>query len=218
MRSDCREIRPELLHLAAPREAERNLRDLVRINRWFGGHRVVARLFRGLAGPGERFSVLDVGAASGDMGESLRGGFPNSIVASLDRHSPPLRAAPEPRLAADAFRLPFRDAAFDYVLCFMLLHHFADDDIVVLLRGFRRVAARGVVILDLERHPFAYHFLPATRWLLRWHRITLHDGPASVAAGFRPDELERLARAAGAPEVLVRLHRPWFRISAILRG
>ena len=48
-----------------------------------------------------------------------------------------------------------------------------------------------------------------------WASVTLHDGPISVEAAFRRDELERLARAAGISDAKVRAHRPAFRVSLV---
>ena len=55
----------ELLETATPEAAVRNLREIARINRWFGGHAALIRMMRDLVHSQERFSVLDVGAASG---------------------------------------------------------------------------------------------------------------------------------------------------------
>jgi hypothetical protein len=54
-----------------------------------------------------------------------------------------------------------------------------------------------------------------TRWLFGWDRITLHDGPISVAAAFRPEELRRLAESAGGCVISVKRHRPAFRIAML---
>ena len=76
----------------------------------------------------------------------------------------------------------------------LFLHHFSDDQVVELLAEFRAVARRAVLAIDLERGPLAYYFMPATRWLFGWHDISMHDGPASVQAAFKRDELASLAR------------------------
>src|SRR5579862_9538924 len=135
----CRILRPELLESAASTLADRNLRDIARINRWFGGHRSLLRVLKDLARPGEQFSVLDVGAGSGDMGKCIRRRFRNATVVSLDRRSLHLRGAQGPRVAADAFQLPFLPNAFEFVLCSSVLHHFPDRlviELIAQLRGF----------------------------------------------------------------------------------
>jgi 2-polyprenyl-3-methyl-5-hydroxy-6-metoxy-1,4-benzoquinol methylase len=211
-----RVLRPELLESAAPAPADRNLRDIARINSWFGGHRALLRVLEDLAHPWHPFSVLDVGAGSGDMGKCIRRRFRNATVVSLDHRGFHLRDAQAPRVAADAFRLPFLPNSFDFVMCSSFLHHFPDRQVIELIAELRGFARHSLIVLDLERHPLAYHFLPMTRNLFRWSALTVHDGPASVAAGFRPQELAHLARAASASLVTVRRHWPWFRLSAVV--
>ena len=206
----------ELLETAAPEAAVRNLREIARINRWFGGYAALIRMMRNLVHSQERFSVLDVGAASGDMGRCLIRHFPNAQVLSLDHRTAHLRNAPSPRVVADALRLPFQPRAFDFVLCSSVLHHFRDREVIEMIAALRPFARRALLLLDLERHPLAYWFIPLTRRLLKWSPLTLHDGPVSVASAFRLDELVSLARAAGASEIAARRHRPWFRVSVTI--
>lgn len=211
-----RVLKPELLDSAGRELRDLNLQDIVRINRWCGGHRVLLRVLRGLVSSGERFSVLDVGAASGDMGQCIREVFPNARVLLTDYRLAHLRNTALPRVAADAFRLPFLPGTFDFVICSSVLHHFPDGQVVDLIRKTRSFARRALIILDLERHPIPYYFLPSTRRVFGWSTLTLHDGPISVAAGFRAEELASLTHAAGAGAVTVRKHRPWFRLSAVV--
>ena len=208
-------IRPELLDDTEPALAKRSLSDVVRINRLLGGHGVLRRTLDRVVCPPERFSVLDVGAASGDMGRVIRQMYPGARVFSLDYRVDHLRAADAPKLAGDAFRMPFRAKTFDYVFCSLFLHHFTDQQVVELLATFRLLARRQVVVTDLERNPLAYYFLPATRWILGWDPITLHDGPISVEASFVRNELENLARRAGLENIIVHQHRPSFRLSLV---
>ena len=212
-----RRIEPEQMDAAPPEVAAGNLRDLIRINRWLGGHWLLPRIVRAVAEPDEALRVLDVGAASGDMGEALRRRFPRARVLSLDRMLRNLAAAPPPKVVADAAALPFAPGTFDIVMGNLFLHHFEDREAVLLLREMARVAARAVVILDLWRHPLARAFLPATSPLLGWHRLTVEDGMASVAAGFLPDELARLGAEAGFGAVRTQGHLPWFRVSLVAR-
>jgi 2-polyprenyl-3-methyl-5-hydroxy-6-metoxy-1,4-benzoquinol methylase len=210
-------LQAELLESADSTLAERNLRDIARINRWFGGHRALLRVLKNLVDDPQRpFSILDVGAGSGDMGQCIRRHYPNATVVSLDHRSFHLRNAAGPRVAADAFHLPFLQNAFDFVLCSSFLHHFPNHQVIELIAELRGFARKALIVLDLERHPLAYHFLPMTRSLFAWSALTVHDGPVSVAAGFRPNELARLARGAGVIDLTVRRHWPWFRISAVV--
>jgi 2-polyprenyl-3-methyl-5-hydroxy-6-metoxy-1,4-benzoquinol methylase len=210
-----RVVRHELLDEQPPHIAVHSLRDLVRINRLLGGHAALRKTLARIVRPGEAFTMLDVGAASGDMGRVVRRQYAQAQITSLDYRVHHLSAAESPRVVGDAFHLPFESRAFDIVHCSLFLHHFSDEAVVRLLRAFGIVAKRHVVVSDLERHLLAYYFLPATKWLFGWHPITLHDGPISVAAAFRKGELRRLAAQAGLREIDVRVHRPAFRVCLV---
>jgi SAM-dependent methyltransferase len=212
-----RVIEPEMLDHAPPDVARASLRDLRRVNRYLGGYSVLGKLFARVVKPAESFSVLDVGAASGDMGAEIRRRYPKARVTSLDYKAEHLAGAANPRVAADAFSLPFRAASFDFVFNSLFLHHFTDEQIVALLASFRAVARRAVLAIDLDRGPLAYHFLPWTRWLFGWHDITISDGQISVRAALKRDELRALALRAALKNADVRVHRPWSRLSLIGR-
>jgi len=126
-------VEPELLDNAGPQDVRECLRDLARLNHYFGGYRILRSVLREFVGAGDRFSMLDVGAASGDSGAAIRRSYPGAEVISLDRQFSHLDGAAQPKLAADAFRLPFRPASVDFVFSSLFLHHFSNDQIVALL-------------------------------------------------------------------------------------
>jgi 2-polyprenyl-3-methyl-5-hydroxy-6-metoxy-1,4-benzoquinol methylase len=206
-------IQPEILDHQTPERAAPSLADIVRINRLLGGHAVLRGRLREIVAPGESFTMLDVGAGSGDAASVVLKEYPTASVFSLDYREHHVRSARGERMVADAFRFPLRPASFDIVYAGLFLHHFKDEEVVRLLDGMKEIARRFVVINDLERHFLPYHFLPATRWMFGWDPITLHDGAASVQASFTAAEMRRLAERAGLREIDVRVHRPAFRVS-----
>jgi SAM-dependent methyltransferase len=208
-------ILPEILDTLPPDQARASLRDLVRINRYWGGHSTLRSLLKDTVREGEAFSILDAGAASGDMGARIREWYPAARVTSLDYIPSHLGSSAERRVAADAFRLPFRPGTFDYVFCSLFLHHFTNEKVVELLRNFGGVARRAVLVIDLERNPIPYYFIAWSRPLLGWDPVTVHDGAISVEAAFRREELEDLARQAGLRNPRAKVYRPAFRIALV---
>jgi ubiquinone/menaquinone biosynthesis C-methylase UbiE len=200
-----------------PEDARPTLADLVHINRNFGGHAALRRSLARVANPREPFTLLDVGAASGDTARLIRHGYPLASITNLDYNRVNLNQAPHPKLIADAFELPFLPQSFDYVLCSLFIHHFSDEQIRVLLRAFYAVARRALIVCDLERHIVPYWFLPLASVFFGWRRLTVHDGMISIRASFRRDELAQLITSAGIQGAELQLHRPAFRISAIAR-
>lgn len=208
-----RKIEPELLDHLDPELARPNLADLVRINRDFGGHSTLRSLLREAIRLGEPFSLLDVGAASGDAARLISSEYPEASVVSLDRNWTNLEAAPKPKLIADAFQLPFREGAFDFVFSSLFLHHFTDEEIQQLLESFYAIARRALLVIDLERNIVPWLFLRTSGPIFRWGKVTVHDGLISVRAALRAQELEAIASAAGVRQAVVRAHRPAFRLT-----
>jgi ubiquinone/menaquinone biosynthesis C-methylase UbiE len=208
-----RVIEPEELDHLPASQARPNLADLVRINGRLGGHSTLRKSLAQVARPADTFSILDVGAASGDAARLIGSLYPGASVHSLDSNAINLAQAPFPKLLGDAFHLPFSDGVFDIVVCSLFLHHFENEEIEHLLRSFYRVARKALLVFDLERHILPYLFLPLTRPIFRWNTITVTDGMKSVRAAFRLRELEDLARAAGLKGIVVRSYRPAFRLA-----
>ena len=81
---DRRVIEPELMDTLSAEQAAPNLVDLVRLKRDWGGRSTITRLLDQNIPRDEPFTLLDVGAASGDMGEWIRRCRPLATVVSLD--------------------------------------------------------------------------------------------------------------------------------------
>jgi SAM-dependent methyltransferase len=210
-------IQHELLDTAEPEEARVNLEDLVRINRRFGGHSTVLKTIARVTSKEQAFSLLDIGAASGDSARVIQAAYPLAAITSLDYNFVNCEAAPMPKVIANAFQLPFAPDSFDFVFCSSFLHHFSDEQVVEFLHSANTLARRALIICDLERSVFPYLFLPATKVFFRWKRLTLHDGPISVRAAFRTHELKALGKKAGLENMEIAVYRPAFRIAMVAR-
>jgi SAM-dependent methyltransferase len=210
-----RVLKPEMLDTLPPDspDARASLADLVRINRYWGGLGTLRQLLDQAIAKDESFSLLDVGAASGDMGQEVQRLRSKARVTSLDYLESHLAEGDGARVAADAFSLPFAANSFDYVFSSLFLHHYSDDDVVRLLAEVGRVARKQVLVIDLWRHPVPYYFIGYTRALFGWNPVSVHDGKISVEAAFRPRELESLARRAGLARPRTFTGVPAFRIA-----
>jgi ubiquinone/menaquinone biosynthesis C-methylase UbiE len=194
-----------------PRELlEDDLRNLRIINRYLGNYRCVLRAVKRIVEEQKlrQFSLLDVGTGSGDVPALLawwarRKNLTARLVA-LDAEPVTLRAAISQTadyreialLRGDATALPFASGSFDFVLSSQMLHHFSEDDIIDLLRGWSRVARRAILISDLIRHPAAYHGIRLLTKLFTRNIMTRTDGPLSVARAFTLKEWRELFERA----------------------
>jgi len=104
--------------------------------------------------------VLEVGIGSGAQSALLS--WSSRRVVSVDNDSRILEAAQDnvrrfgrglQTLAADAFKLPFRDLSFGVGISQGLMEHFADDQISRLIREQLRVCRSIVFSVPSDRYP-----------------------------------------------------------------
>jgi hypothetical protein len=80
-------------------------------------------------------------------------------------------------------------------MCSQLLHHFDWPDAASVLRELNRVAARSVIVSDLRRSWIAAAGFWIVANVLRFDRVTRHDGVVSVLRGFTAAELRDVVKA-----------------------
>jgi len=192
-------------------EYEGCLIELRRVNRWLGD---VGALRASLLDEIEkldlrRFSVVDVGAGSGELlrviAKWTRRTKRKSVLTGVELNQRSVEAILEqslhfPEISAirgDAFQLPFVDNQFDFAICSLFTHHFKDADAVAILRELGRVTARRLFVIDLHRHPVAYFFYTTVGQLFLHNRLIREDGALSILRSFTPGELNKLAELAG---------------------
>ena len=146
-------------------EMRRSLEDIDLVHRRWGGRPSApgAYLVPRVSALGRPARILDVGAGSGSvadrLGRALNRAGPPARVVALDRQWRHLAAGRRlcrgrpPAVGADAFRLPFADGAFDWVISTLFLHHFSpDENSRDAARVPARRPARAFAVLDLRRH------------------------------------------------------------------
>lgn len=197
-----RTVTPELLDRDAgtAQEIAESLADLRRINRWFGGVRVVEKLVRRVGDGARHLTWLDVASASGDIVEMVERRLAREGVAvkavALDRAASHLPAT-LPAVQGDALALPFADGSFDVVSASLLVHHLEPDEVRRFAGEALRVCRRAVILNDLRRSwthlALVYAGMPLYR-----SRLTRHDGVASVKQAYTESELRAMLTGLAA--------------------
>ena len=227
---------------ADPAEVRLELRDIACLNALFGGTHAVVRELEPLFerrkretgdgkqgtgngkretgnGRGETWTLLDVGAGSGDIARAA--------VAAARRHGVTLRpvgvelsrtAAREARavglaaLLADGGALPIRPRSVDVVLASQVLHHLPHGVAVRWIATFDRMARRAVVLADLRRSRLAMAGVWLASFPLGFRATTRRDAVVSLRRGYTKREFDEMLREAGVRAVA--RYRPGFRIVA----
>lgn len=204
-------------------EYERFLREIRFINRYLGDSRTLRRILLREIEENElrKFSVLDVGAGSGELLRQIadfaaRTGR-RATLAGLDLNEISAAAikrdsANFPDIAVirgDALTLPLADRSYDYAISSLFFHHLTDDQIVVALREMSRVARRGIFVIDLHRHAAAYVLYKLFCIAFRISPLVRQDGSLSILRGFKPGELRSFSAAANLQTAKVEKRAPF---------
>jgi ubiquinone/menaquinone biosynthesis C-methylase UbiE len=199
---------PEILDSDAcsPADVEDTLRDLGRVNRWFGGVATTQKMVERVAqvSGSKHFSLLEVAAGSGEVPELVREKLARRgiklDVTLLDRaisHLPRVNHASANQIGrdsgvvADALAMPFADGAFDLISCSLFAHHLDEQQLAQFMREGLRVSRRALLINDLIRHPLHLALAFAGFPLMR-SRVAWLDGLTSVRRAYVPDEIRSM--------------------------
>ena len=216
-----------------PEEYEACIGELQLVNRWMGdAHSLKATLLREVEAQSlQSFSVLDVGAGSGELlrvaATWARENERQLTAVGLELNERSAQSINEESARFDeiasvrgnALELPFPDATFDYVINSLFMHHFTNEQVVQILGEMSRVARRRIFIIDLHRHPVAYLLYTTLGKLVLHTRLLRHDGALSILRSFKADELLALSQRARLKDVSIERHFPYrLVLSAAARG
>jgi hypothetical protein len=200
-------VQPELLDELAPcdRDAARSRGDLRRLNGWMGHARILARELGAAwdGRPGRR--LIELGAGDGHLlsrvAQCMNGAARDVRAVLVDRLEV---FDPETRGRFDrlGWRVEVETAEAihwlgqapagmaDAILGNLLLHHFSREQIGELFYQASRLAP---LFIALEPRRASWPLFCSRRLrLLGCGPVTCHDGPISVQAGFRDQELSAL--------------------------
>ncbi len=204
-------------------EYERFLREIAFINRVIGDNRALKKtLLREIRAKNlQNFSVLDVGAGSGELLRAIaafaRKQNRQARLLGLELNEVSANAilkeskdyAEIAAIRGDALTLPFADDSFDYALCSLFTHHFTDENVVRILSEMNRVARRGIFVIDLHRHRAAYQLYKLFCAAFRISPLVREDGLLSILRAFKVGELEKFGHQAQIKKFSVKRSSPF---------
>ncbi|WEK55922.1 MAG: methyltransferase domain-containing protein [Candidatus Cohnella colombiensis] len=203
------------------------LRQLRTLNRIFGASGPVLygvkRLWKQSGTPGS-LSILDVGSGSGDINRHLLKWADKQGVqlkVTLVDVTDEARAEAE-SLFRDDPRVEFvkQDLFFlgnlqvDVVTASQFIHHFPPERLPSIIMQMLTHSRIGVVINDINRHWIAWIAVWMTTRLMSRNRYIRHDGPLSVAKGFRRADFHKISNKLGITNMICSW-RPLFRYAVM---
>jgi len=179
------------------------------INRLLGGNKVtlegVQQLLRKDRNQDreQEISILDVGCGNGDMLRTLADFAMEKQLkfrlTGIDANSFTIGHARQLSVGyehldfrcADIFEEIRSENNYDLILCTLTLHHFKDEEILTLLKGFKERSRLGIVINDLQRSALPYYLFIALCFVFRLNSMSKQDGLVSILRGFKKADLQR---------------------------
>ncbi len=155
----------------------------------------------------ERIRVLDVASGGGDVllacAKQMRRRGKVAEFAGCDRSETAVEWANRSAARQSLHQVRFfrHDVVsqplpreYDIVVSTLFLHHLSDAHAELVLRRMASAARRAVIVDDLRRGPLGYWLAVAACHALSRSPVVHYDGPVSVQAAFRCDEILDLAR------------------------
>lgn len=185
------------------------LDKIASINKLLGGNKVtlngVKTLLKGK--PKTRLvRIIDIGCGNGDMLRTLadyaqKNNLNFSLIGvdanqfTID-HAKHLSARYSNIMyeCRDIFDQSTPEEVCDIITCTLTLHHFKDEEIVMLLERFKSSAKIGIVINDLERSALAYRLFKALCFVFGLNYMSREDGLVSILRGFKREDLEKYTK------------------------
>ncbi len=193
---------PEVdLHLA--------LKDLATVNKYLGGNHITITALEDLisAHPEKKkWNVVDVGCGDGEVLRHIAKHFKNSAVDisfyGVDINDKSIDSAREKSKGYDNLSfsrqniLTIDDTTFecDVIICTLTMHHFSDEQLLVFMEKFKKLASIGIIVNDLQRSKIAYRLFQLFSGIFMKSKIAKYDGRVSIARSFRRKELETYSK------------------------
>ncbi|WP_339849139.1 methyltransferase domain-containing protein [uncultured Dokdonia sp.] len=193
---------PEVdLHLA--------LKDLATVNKYLGGNHITITALEDLisAHPEKKkWNVVDVGCGDGEVLRHIAKHFKNSAIDisfyGVDINDKSIDSAREKSKDFDNLSfsrqniLTIDDTTFecDVIICTLTMHHFSDEQLLVFMEKFKKLASIGIIVNDLQRSKIAYRLFQLFSGIFMKSKIAKYDGRVSIARSFRRKELETYSK------------------------
>lgn len=190
------------------------LDKIASINRLLGGNKVTLRGLEHLLKTRsqnfnqniDEITILDVGCGNGDMLRALSAYAQKKQLrfklTGIDANEFTIKHAQQlsadyPNISyvcADIFSEIKQERVYDVILCTLTLHHFKDEEIMRLMKGFETQARLGIVVNDLHRSKIAYYLFTGLCFVFGLNQMSKDDGLVSILRGFKKHDLQHYSR------------------------
>jgi 2-polyprenyl-3-methyl-5-hydroxy-6-metoxy-1,4-benzoquinol methylase len=190
-----------------------NMQELEYINSKLGGHSITIKGFKRIAGDRNQLSVCEIGCGGGNNLLALKKWCARQNLTlhctGIDINKDCIGYAKKNAAAADIeflssdFKNTVLSSPPDIIFCSLFTHHFAEKELVEILKWMDANATLGFYINDLHRHPLAYYLIKFLTSIFSRSYLVKNDAPLSVLRGFRKNEWKNILQSAGIMEYTI---------------
>ena len=187
------------------------LRQIAMVNKWLGGSALILGGIKKIIKKDKDLKVLKIADFGCGGGEILREiaiwARKNKIKTELigyDANAYTIAFAKEqsaeyPEIKyeqSDIFEFEAIQNQYDITLCSLFLHHFNDEEILLIIKKLYTASSKALLINDLQRSVLAYYLFNLVTFVLNASNMVRHDGLLSIKKSFRKNELKSFATEA----------------------
>lgn len=192
-------------------ELASTLRQIANVNRWLGGTALILngikKIIKRSKNP-ETLKIADFGCGGGEILREIaiwaRKNHIKIELTGFDANAYTIAYAKEQSAAffeikyeqLDIFEFEAIQNQFDISLCSLFLHHFKEEQILMIIKKLYAASSKAVLINDLQRSELAYYLFKLVTFVLSASKMVRHDGLLSIRKSFRKNELKSLATEA----------------------
>ena len=193
------------------------LNELNVVNKYLGGHKItvegVKDILKSTDKRKQHITICEIGCGGGDNLKAIHKWINKSmpvkyIGVDINKACTDFATDNCRKLDAAFVCSDYRKATFvekpDIIFNSLFCHHFANEQLVEMLRWMKTNSVKGFFINDLQRHPLAYHSIKTLTHIFSRSYLVKNDGPISVLRGFRKDEWKQLLEKAGITRYSIR--------------
>ncbi len=181
------------------------MQELNTINTLLGGHAITEKGFRKVLGTRREISICEIGCGGGDnlfviYQWCLKAGVKAKLTGiDINAHCVEFATEQYGHLGIEFVCNDYKtsDVSPDIIFSSLFCHHFANDELVLMLRWMQQHSKAGFFINDLHRHPLAWWSIKVLTKAFSRSYLVKNDAPLSVLRGFKKKEWQWLLKKAG---------------------
>lgn len=185
------------------------LDELKIVNKFLGGNSSSAKALKIFCKSinKNKIDVIDVGAGASDTVYTNHK-YINKII-SIDKNAGACKYLKNENteafvICADTSALPIKNNSIDAVHASLFLHHFTEEELIIIFKEYKRITRYGFIINDLQRAFIPWIGIKLLTMIFSKSKMVKNDGPLSVKRGFRKNELITLFNESGFTNYIIK--------------